>query len=157
MLTEKRQKDRLKMAYEVTKLAEAHGATVERQDFSGLKPRSIDLLITAARGLSLSLDFDGQSCQPDVFVLSWHFRGVTDACLADAFGDLNRHHFRKATDIAHGFDDLMDILARRLAQAESGEAFDAEREAAAIACDGTAAERQARFDAFMAARRESAP
>lgn len=155
MLTEKRQKDRLKMAYEVTKLAEASGAKVERQDFSGWKPRSIDLLITTARGLSLALDFDGESVQPDVYVLSWHFRGTTDACLSDAFGNLNRYHYRKATDVAHGFDELLSVLAQRLDQALTGEAFDAEREAASIAKHGTDAERKERFRKFFEEQQES--
>ncbi|TPI86406.1 hypothetical protein [Mesorhizobium sp. B2-8-9] len=152
MLTEKRKADRLQMAAEMEKLIVANGATFERVEGGTLfpGPRAIHLNIKAARGLQLLIDLDGDSVQPDIHVLSWHFSGDTDACFADAFsgrfGTLNNYHWRKATYIAEGFQALCLAVEYGLTLARDGRAFDAAREAVHIAENGTAAERKKRWD-----------
>lgn len=149
-LTEKRAADRIKMAAILQDLIIDCGATYARRDgvaggYPG--PRVIRLEVRAPRGLCVAVDLDGESCQPDVHVLSWHMSSDTDARLSDSFGgNVNRCHFRKATYIAHGFEDLCDQLREGLEKAASGRAFDAQREADCIAKDGTAAERAARWN-----------
>lgn len=145
-LSELRKADRAAMVAHVVRVVEECGATAIVEE---MRPRETWINIAAARGLRLTLDFDGESWQPNVHVLSWHFSTDCDTCFADAFGSLNRHHFRKATDTAEGMDELLSILRKRLEQAADGSAFSAEREAAAIAESGTAAERRARFDEWV--------
>lgn len=160
MLTEKRKADREKMAAAIIALATECGATAAIDpDWPG--ERAIMIRIQAARGLRLYIDFDGDSSQPDVYVLSWHMSTDVDTCFADAFSrggrvPLNSIHWRKATDVAYGFDALLTALRASLLQAQSGEAFSPEREAAAIAKAGeTAAQRNARYDAWRTAERQA--
>lgn len=148
MLTEKKKADRMKMAGVVIALAQEHGAAASiDQDWPG--ERAVMVCIRADRGLCLNIDFDGESPQPGVHVLSWHMALDVDTCFSNSFGSagcsINSYHFRKATDIAHGFDDLCATLSHRLDQVATGEAFSDEREAARIAEAGeTAAQRNAR-------------
>lgn len=157
MLTERKKADRAQMATAVAMLAATHGATVEiePEGVNSIHPRAVVVNIRAPRGLLVSIDFDGQSCQPDVHVVSWHMATDVDTCLADAFvpcGGVNSYHHRKATDVAEGFEALCATLDKRLAMAADGSAFDDARMAAAIARAGeTAAERCARYDAWRQA------
>ena len=106
--------------------------------------------IDGPRGLRVSIDFDGRSPQPDVYVISWNISTDSDAKFANGFAEsINPHHWSKATDLAYGFDQLSYIVRNRLRQAENGCAFDAEREARYIAANGTAAERKARWAAYF--------
>lgn len=160
-LTERRKSDRAKMADAVADIAREYGATatIEPEGSNSISPRRVMVRIEAQRGLCLNLDFDGQSCQPDIHVLSWHFNHDTDACLSDrfaSFGSLNRFHFRKATHVAYGYTNLIAMLEHCLDLAQGGEAFDLDREAAAIAADGTAAERNARWNAYFDSVRSAA-
>lgn len=153
MLTEKRKADRLTMAAKLETLITECGATFERIEPAPLSPRAIWLEVKAARGLCVTVDLDGDSWQPDIHVLSWHMDFETDACLSDRFGrlgSLNQHHWRKATYCAEGFESLCAALRYGLTLARDGTAFDPEREAAAIAADGTWQARKAAFDAGMA-------
>jgi hypothetical protein len=150
-LTERKKADRLAMAAALEKLILAHGATFERLEPAPLSPRAIWLQVRAPRGLCVTVDLDGDSCQPDVHVLSWHIAQDSDARLSDRLalmGSINTHHWSKATMIAEGFESLCRALEFGLEAARDGSAFSPEREAAAIAKNGTAAERQARFDAW---------
>lgn len=155
MLTERRKADRAEMARRVIECAKARGAGAEIDDIFNGSDRELWVNIRTVRGLCLTLDFDGDSPQPDTHVMSWHMATDVDTCFADDFaviGDLNRLHFRKATSFADSFDDLLSTLDRGLALAETGAAFDNAREAAAIALAGeTAAERCARYDAWRSA------
>lgn len=146
-LSEKKKADRAKMAEIVRALAVEMGCTAEIEDqpYGDISPRMIMVRIRTERGLKINIDFDGQSCQPDIHVMSWHMSTRVDTCLSNAFGDINPHHFRKSTDVAYGFDHLIRILSRKLEMARNGTAYDLEREARMIAKDGTAAEREARF------------
>ena len=51
---------------------------------------------------------------------------------------------------AHGFEALCTTLRKRLASAADGSAFDMEAEAAYVAENGTAAQRNAQWDAYFA-------
>jgi hypothetical protein len=113
------------MAALVAELARAHGAQCALQhDDSSPRARATHVYITAARGLSVRVRFEAKSPTPGAYVLSWHMNG-TDASLleAGAFASVNPHHFRKATDVAYGFDALCELLAARLDAARSGRAF----------------------------------
>lgn len=151
-LTERRKADRAKMADMVHALALEMGAaaTIEHQPFGEIHPHMIAVQIRTDRGLCLTVDFDGESCQPDVHVLSWHTALDVDTCLADAFGSVNQSHYSKATDVAHGLDSLLAVLRQKLAMCADGSAYSAEREAASIAKNGTAAERAAQAAAWRA-------
>lgn len=143
-LTERKKADRAQMATAVAMLAASLGAAVEieREGENSICPRRVMVGIRAARGLCVSVDFDGQSCQPDVHVISWHMSTDCDTCFADTFeraAGLNRYHFRKATAVAYDFDALLVSLAAGLELAQSGAAFDDAREAAAIAKRGETA------------------
>lgn len=143
---ETRAADRKKMAAELESLIVAAGATFERREgdpYPGA--RCIRLNVTAARGLGVSIDIDGDSCQPGVYVLAWCISTDSDACLADRFGvggvgEVNPHHFQKSTQVAYGFESLKANIARGLAMAADGSAFDAAREATSIEKNGTAAD-----------------
>jgi len=151
VLTEKLKADRKVMALKIKALAESLGATADiewEEPTSTFRKRRTIVHIKAARGLRLNVDLDGDSCQPDVHVLSWHIDLDTDARLADSFGNINRHHFRKATYYGDGFEGLFGLegmVELGLCKARDGDAFSAEREAAKIAVEGTAAERNARW------------
>lgn len=149
-LSETRAADRKKMADILEKLITELGAAYTRIDGKkGGYPdhREIQLNIRANRGLCVSVNLDGNSWQPDVYVLSWYIASDSDARLSDDFGgDVNPHHHAKATYIARGFDDLCIQLGIGLTKAATGSAFDLEREAFHIKKNGeTAAERQARY------------
>lgn len=150
--TEKKKADRAKMAEIVRALAVEMGCEAEIEDkpYGEISPQMVMVKIRTDRGLKLTIDFDGKSCQPDVHVMSWHMDTKVDTRLADAFGDINPYHFCKATDVAYGFDSLIRILSRKLELCRTGAAYSPEREAASIAKDGTAAERAARFAAYRA-------
>lgn len=152
-LTERKKADRAKMATAVIALAEEFGIAyeVEKEGENSMRPRRWQVSIVTPRGLACSFDFDGQSCQHDVFVNAWHTIRNTDVCLSDAFpGEVNRCHFGKSTTLCYGFDELCAHIRKVLEMAANGSAFDAEREAAAVAKDGTWQERAARFDLWRA-------
>lgn len=148
LLSERRKADRAKMAEGLVALAREVGA---RAEIIEMTPTLVWVAIQAAHGLELTVEFDGQSVQPDVHVLSWHMASNVDTRFADAFTragrlTLNTVHFSKATDIAHGYADLCETLRASLELAASGRAFDEEREAKFIARNGaTAAERISRL------------
>lgn len=122
-LTERRKADREEMAKRLIPIIVATGATVERDDDPPLSPRAIWLKIKAARGLCLTIDLDGNSPQPGTHVLSWH--GVDDGQkLSPGFApSVNSCHWHKATDIAEGFEELCNVVRRRLEAAADGSAF----------------------------------
>lgn len=160
-LTETRKPDRAKMAKLL--VAAVLGAGAVKAE---IKPESGDptdyydgrrttVSIEAERGLHLGVDFNGRTpqSQPDIHVLSWHIRSTdSDARLADVFGydAVNPHHFLKATQVAHGFEQLCEMVVRGVTMARDGSAFSPEREAAMIAKHGTAAERSAQWAQWRA-------
>lgn len=126
-LSEKRAADRKKMAEIVSKIIVDCGATFESPEGPGFcGPHEIFLEITAPGGLNLTVDFDGQSCQPDVHVLSWHMNNSrsTKRLNNSTFGgNVNQFHFHKATYVAYGFDDLCAQLRKGLLMAKDGSAY----------------------------------
>lgn len=127
-LSETRKSDRPKMAGLVADLAVTRNCSVSVTtggDYPG--PRRTIVGIKAPGGLCLGVDFDGDSSQPNVHVLSWNVALGSPAKLSPSvFGQgINPYHFRKATDVAHGMLELLDILDFRLAQAENGTAYQA--------------------------------
>lgn len=119
-LTEKRAEDRETMAKAVVELAVRCGAKAEidvRTD------RLILVNIEAGR-VKLTLDFDGNSCQPDSHVLSWWIGSSHGPRFASDFAaDVNSFHWLKATDFAEGFDKLCEVLEYRLIKIRDGRAF----------------------------------
>lgn len=123
MLREKKSADRKAMAQAVLALAEQHGVAA-RVEYE--QPTCIALDLRLPGGLCLHLDFDGRSCQPDVYVLSWHMRYDTDTGLfvSPAFWPShNSVHYKKATVVAYGFEDLMASLTRAFQGAADGSAY----------------------------------
>lgn len=133
ILTEKRKADREKMAAGVTELVTSLGMTVER-DASGLdgtvyEGRRVSLELAGPRGVTVGVDFDGKSCQMDVYVLTWntplHNKGADRVCFTANFGDMvNKFSRDKSTRIAYGFDHLQQILRTDIAKLNDGSAFD---------------------------------
>lgn len=134
-LTERRKADRAKMVEGVRALAEELGiaATIRDRPYEDMFPQRVDCQISHARGLCLTVDFDGKSCQPDVHVLSWHMDwrvgredGPPDVWLEPAYWGrdrLNTHHFHKATDVAHGYAALLTLLRGRFEALNDGRAY----------------------------------
>lgn len=130
MYSERRQADRLRMIAGVEALLQRYAVAYRRteQELAGMCPRRLSVELCLPRGLQLSIDFDGDSPQLDVHVLSWHVSTKSSACLSAVFPSVNNYHFQKATDIAEGYDRLLAVLERRIVQAQDGSAFSVERE-----------------------------
>lgn len=120
-LTERRAKDRLEMARQVMALVRSHEFSCDMDD--GMGPREVWVNIQTIHGLSLTVDFDGDSYQPDTHVLSWH--GVNDPHkLSPSFApSVNSCHWHKATDVCDGFESLLSTLDTRLKSIRDGRAF----------------------------------
>lgn len=149
-LSETRKKDRVEIAALVcatlSELKIDHSWT--REGFDAAYPKAHVITVLAPKGLRVRIEIDGDSCQPNVHVLPWHFDAKSDTCFSDAFGNINQFHFRKATLVAEGTDGLLAHLREQLTMAIDGTAFSPEREAAAIAKDGTWQERHARWEEY---------
>ncbi len=128
-LSEKRKKDRAQMVWHVTALCDEHRIEYEVEDGWLGNPRCTVVHIRAPHGLALSLDFDGASIQPDTFVLSWHFdsRGHDNEIRLDpdywGRDHVNLCHGRKATDVCHGFEQLLYCLGLRFKAINNGKAY----------------------------------
>lgn len=121
--TERRKADREWMAQQIAELARECGAQAEVAP-PIYEPKDLHVNITCARGLCLSVEFEAKSCQPDVYVLSWHFKERGEDKLSFLFGDVNRYHQRKSTEIAHGYHDLRHKLYASLCMVRDGTAFE---------------------------------
>ena len=120
------------MAELVAAMCDEYGVTHVTHSPSIWGKDSIAVEITDERtGLSVSIDFDKGSIQPNVFVLSWHFHSSKRGHLVNpaVFHDHNPYHFRKATDVAPGWDHLKDVLERRLNRIADGTATVPDEEA----------------------------
>jgi len=122
--TEKRKADRAYMAQKISDLARSYGATVERGEFVDPGDHRIEIEIN---GLRVGVDFERRSIQPDVFVLPWNTTGKVRLRPEFAPGNVNPHHFGKATLVAYGFEDLCGQIEHGLRLAQSGEAFQSAR------------------------------
>lgn len=146
-LSETRKKDRQTIAELVcallTELKVEHSWT--REGFDECYKKAQVIKIDGPRGLRLQIELDGESCQPNVHVLPWHFSSKSNTCFANKFGAINQHHYRKATLVAYGTDGLLHHLREQLTMALDGTGFSDEREAADIAKNGTWQEQEARW------------
>jgi len=129
-LTERRKADRLTMIAGIENLLKRMGVQYQRTEaeLAEICPRRLSVELTLPRGLQLTVDFDGDSPQPDCHVLSWHISTTSSACLSNVFQSVNNYHFQKATDIAEGYAALLAVLEDRITAAQDGTAFSAERE-----------------------------
>lgn len=129
-LTEGRKADRAEMAKRTQELVHRLGCTSTcKHGTEGGYPamHCIQVRVEAPRGLCVMLEFDKNSWQPDVHVMSWHIPSMTSKSTLNpaAFGhaSVNPYHFQKATSVAYGFDAMYEELERVLSLAVSGEAF----------------------------------
>jgi hypothetical protein len=126
-LTAARKADRAEMARQLADLAGEYGiAATVRPGYHGPRHTAVDL--ESPHGLGLTVNFDGNSpCGPDVFVLSWHlnFAAIDEGTRLHPgmFNGVNPYGGHKATDVAHGFDQLLRILRERFAVIRDGSAF----------------------------------
>ena|ERR1700722_135881 len=129
-LTERRKADRAAMMAGVEDLLKRFAVPYHRTEteLAEIMPRRLSLELTLPRGLQLTVDFDGDSPQPDCHVLSWHISTASSACLSNVFQSVNNYHFQKATDIAEGYAMLLAVLDHRIAAAQDGTAFSEARE-----------------------------
>lgn len=123
---ETRKEDREIMLRAMQRLCEKFGVPYEiDRAFLG-SARAVAIGIRGPTGLALTVDFDGNSCQPDVFVLSWHM--MTDSRFdntiirSDFAQSHNEYHKRKATDVFRGFESLIRVMSIRLQRIADGTA-----------------------------------
>ena len=125
-LSESRAPDRKKMAAAIEQLVVECGSTFTRQEGGSYPgPQCISIYIEAPQGLNLRVNFDGKSPQLNVYVLSWNMASRATRLLNNATfgGNVNPHHFSKATYVAYGFDDLCRQLRSGLLRAKDGSAY----------------------------------
>lgn len=124
-LSERRKADRAEMAKRVKEMASEFDvpATIDPDPYP-LGPRETWVIIKPTNGPHLSLDFDGASSQPNVFVLSWHMPLDDKRTIAPGFApSINEIHRRKATHVCHGFTALESILYSAFASIARGDAL----------------------------------
>lgn len=118
---------RAALATQIEAVARACGAEPRRIGEAETYPgkRRVIVDIVAARGLRLTVELNGDSAQPGVFVLSWHVASGHETKLTEAFapGNVNPFHRQKAATICEGADALLLHLARQLRMAADGTAF----------------------------------
>lgn len=120
-LSETRKADRAKMAKALAEAMIAAGATVEVKPCS-YEPKRIDVNITAPGGATIHVDFDGGSTQPGVHVATWN----TPQCVflsPGVIGDVNPHHFGKATRVERGLVNLIARLDADVRRFASGDGY----------------------------------
>jgi hypothetical protein len=120
-LSARRKADRLAMCAQVSQLAGLHGITARGALCRGRRAVAVDL--TGPHGLSLTVRFDGTSPGTDTFVLNWHGVDEGTRLRPGKFADVNPYHGRKATDVAHGFAELLAVLRTRFESIRDGSAF----------------------------------
>jgi hypothetical protein len=129
-LTERRAADRKRMAAIVKDFVDACGVEESNIRAGHLDKNEICVDIHVTRGLKVSVSFEGKSQfhrADDTYLLSWNFHLDSDTCLSDAFGSINRYHFRKSTQVARGMEQLLHCLQFSIGMAATGEAFDEAR------------------------------
>lgn len=135
-LSVSRKADRIFMATALAALVHDCGASCKINPLGSYPgDREKKVVIDTPAGLQLTVSFDGDSRQPDVYVLSWHMDWKAVDLLNNATfgGDVNPHHHSKATYVAHGFEDLCKQLRRGLVMAIDRTAFLPRKPALALA------------------------
>jgi hypothetical protein len=126
VFSERRADDRIKMADAIEQLVVECGATFTRAQGDAYPgPHEVKIYITAPGGLQLLVEFRRKSPQPDVYVLCWHmgFKSTKRLNNATFGGNVNPHHFCKATYVARGFVDLCTQLRAGLLMCKDGTAY----------------------------------
>jgi len=127
-LSVERKKDRLRMLELMGALCDRYGiAHTFTLNYLGNK-RCVAITIEGPHKLSTTIAFDGASCQPNVFVVSWYVDDLSreqEWCISSEFGahDLNSYHRRKATDVSRGFYSLCCMIENRLEKMVAGKAM----------------------------------
>lgn len=122
--TERRKADRAAMAAIITEQATTAGAVVERLEPAPLSPRGVWLHIQAPGGLRVTVDLDGDSCQPDVHVLAWNLSLDSGRKMSPAFWyAVNRFHFGKCTEVREGFEPMLARVVEGVRAAVDGRAY----------------------------------
>jgi hypothetical protein len=110
MLSERRKADRQKMADQLIAAMVAAGAEAKIDaEWLEMFPRQIMIRIEAPGGAYIGVDFDGESCQPDVHVCTWNTNGPV-FLNPDVLGDVNPFHYGKVNRVACGLDQLITWL-----------------------------------------------
>lgn len=125
-LSVSRAEDRETMASLVVAAAQANGWKHEIHAYP--TARMIVVPMQGPQGLSVYICLDGGDAQQreGTWVVSWFIRDNESTMLQKhAFQSVNEYHYRKATDICEGFDQLLWLLNRRMSQANRGVLFQA--------------------------------
>lgn len=122
-LSERRAGDRATMAQALVALAARLELSCERTDHQDQRVTMVRL--ESKSGLSVMIDLDGKSQTPDSFLLSWVQSSRTPLQLNDCTfgGNVNPFHRQKATYLAAGFDELLQLLERGFTMANNGSAY----------------------------------
>lgn len=129
MYSEKKKEDRERMAMKVEEVAYKHGATVKKtpEGEDPYSPRRVLLNIETPQGLGLYLAFDGQSSQPNIYVVPWCLRSRS-LRLSDDFaryqGAELSYYGNKCMPVKRGFPMLLDAIDMALEMAAKGTAFE---------------------------------
>lgn len=120
-LTERREGDRKKMAACLVTEITAAGATAIAEPCS-YKRKRLDVEINAPGGACITVDFDGDSSQPNVYVVTWNTR-YQGVFFNPDIDDVNPYHFGKATRVCEGFASLVKTLKRDVARFVDGSGY----------------------------------
>lgn len=125
-LSETRKADRKVMADAIESMLKRLQCEYTRLEPADIYPGKHCIMLKIEESeLRVTVDFDGDSVQPNVYVLSWHMSYESRKQLNDATfgGSVNPYHKAKAIYVARGFDDLCYQLERGLKMAIDGTAF----------------------------------
>lgn len=124
VFSERNARHRVRMRDLIIQLAIEHNAEWKLLS-SDLYPNAERIALVAPGGLEVTVRFDKDSWQPNVYVLSWHMHIDSPNRLNNATfgGNVNPHHKLKATYVAQGFVDLCQKLSKGLKMAASGDAY----------------------------------
>lgn len=120
-LSETRKADRQIMADRLVTAMLAAGAVEALAAPHTYEPNRIDVDIKAPGGATITVDFDGKSCQPNVHVATWQARGML--FLSPLLGDVNPYHFHKLSVVGYGLEDMISKLSRHLARFADGSGY----------------------------------
>lgn len=145
-MTERRAKDREKMAEILAEKVRAAGGTAKVEK-CWYKKHCIQVHIACPGGAILTVDFEGGSVQPDTFVNTWNISRDSDSVFSDAWGanGAGPPWYHKVCRVSYGFESLCQQIELDVRLCVSGLAYSEERKAAYIAKYGTAADRRAHW------------
>lgn len=124
LLSEKRHVDRMEMLQALNELCSQYGIAASLTlNFHGNK-RAVAITIEGPHKLTATIDFSGDSGQPDVYVINWHINDLSREkrmIIHPMFcASINQFHRRKATDVCRGFPELYGTIESRLKKMVTG-------------------------------------